>query len=180
MDFGKDGLAQGNTMKRSTILLAAIVLLLGLKAWSTGTLQVGDLKVEEDTVTIPIVLGGDLDEGVAALDFRLRYDPQTLRPMSAEAGAAAGEAGKRVMANTAEPGEYIVVMMGMNQSTCSTGEVAKIVMERVAEDGGESWGLDVFQPTLSSVEGAVIPSLALPYNPGNEDAGADDAELIPQ
>lgn len=146
----------------------AAVLITSVEALAAGTLQIAPPKVEGNQVTIPVVLGGDSANAVSALDFRLTYNPEFLRPVSASAGTAASSADKRVMANVSAPGEYIVVMMGMNQATCTSGEVAKIVMERVSDSRDADWGLGIARPTLSSLDGAVIASEALPYSPQDE------------
>jgi len=140
-------------------------LLIGAAATSVGTLQIGEATVEDDKVVVPVVLGGDLGNGVAALDFRLNYDPEVLRPVSAVPGEAALDANKRVMGNAVRPGEYIVVMMEMNKTTCAAGEVARIVMERLSGSDAENWDLQIVRPTLASLEGTVIESQALQPNP---------------
>jgi len=162
----------------SRMWAVAAVLIISVEALAAGTLQIAPPKVEGNQVTIPVVLGGDSANAVSALDFRLTYNPEFLRPISASAGTAAASADKRVMANVSAPGEYIVVMMGMNQATCSSGEVAKIVMERVSDSRDADWGLGIARPTLSSLDGAVIASEALPYSP-QEDA-PDKAPTAPQ
>jgi hypothetical protein len=144
----------------------ALALTVSVGTYATGTLQISSPKVEGNQVTIPVMLGGNVGTGISALDFRLTYNPEVLRPVSAGAGSAAASADKRVMANISAPGEYIVVMMGMNQTTCTTGEVAKIVMERVTEAPGNEWNLGIKRQTLSSLDGTVISSEVLPYNPG--------------
>ncbi len=156
----------------------AAVLITSVEAVAAGTLQIAPPKVEGNQVTIPVVLGGGSANAVSALDFRLTYNPEFLRPVSASAGTAASSADKRVMANVSAPGEYIVVMMGMNQATLTSGEVAKIVMERVSDSRDADWGLGIARPTLSSLDGAVIASEALPYSP-QEDA-PDKAPETPE
>lgn len=140
-----------------------LVIAASAQAFAGGTLQITDVKVEGTQVTIPVVLGGDSAGSVSALDFRLTYNPEVLRPVSANVGAMASGADKRVMANMSAPGEYIVVMMGMNQTTCSAGEVAQVVMEKVSDSQTANWGLGIAQPTLSSLDGSVIASTAVPY-----------------
>ena len=143
----------------------AVALSVSAAAHGTGTLQISSPKVEGTQVTIPVMLGGDVGTGISALDFRLTYNPEVLRPVSASAGSAAASADKRVMANISAPGEYIVVMMGMNQTTCTSGEVATVVMERVADSADSKWDLGIKRQTLSSLDGTVIASEALPYEP---------------
>jgi hypothetical protein len=77
----------------------------------------------------------------------------------------ASRADKQVMANVQTPGEYIVVMMGMNQTTCNPGEVVRIVMERLGNEPKTDWDLGLARQTLSSIDGTVIDSQALPYRP---------------
>ena len=167
----------------SPIMGLAVIFAVSAQAFAGGTLQITDVKVEGTQVTIPVVLGGDGAGSVSALDFRLNYNPEVLRPLSASAGAAALGADKRVMANMSAPGEYIVVMMGMNQTTCSAGEVAQVVMERVSDSQNANWGLGITRPTLSSLDGSVIASTALPYTqPGStqdESQGKPGSETEP-
>lgn len=158
----------------------ALVFITGMitsaAAHGVGTLAIGEMTVEGDRVIVPVVLGGDVQSGVSALDFRLQYDPSQYRPLAAEAGAAAVQADKRVMANLSNPGEYIVVMMGMNQKTCAPGEVARVVFERLPGESQASPDLGIARPTLSSVDGDVIESQALPrertVTPGSDAAPA--------
>jgi hypothetical protein len=151
-------------MNRSTIVLVTIVFV-NATGFATGTLQIGDLTVEGNRVVIPVVLGGDVGNGVSALDFRLRYNPDLLQPVSVSAGTLAAQADKQVMANAGAPGEYAVVMMGMNQTTCGQGEVATVVMQRMADAPVSNWGLGIARQTLSALDGSVIPSEAVPYEP---------------
>ena len=153
----------------------AVALSVSVAAHGTGTLQISSPKVEGTQVTIPVMLGGDVGTGISALDFRLTYNPEVLRPVSASAGSAAASADKRVMANISAPGEYIVVMMGMNQTTCTSGEVATVVMERVADSADGKWDLGIKRQTLSSLDGTVIASEALPYEPAETPEPAEPA-----
>ena len=96
-----------------TFAMAGLVL---LRTGYAGTLEFGRPTVEGEQYTIPVVLRGG-DGRVAALDFRLRYDPVVFQPVSTATGPAARQSDKVVTANTAAPGEYVVVMMGLNQNT---------------------------------------------------------------
>ena len=99
------------------------------------------------------------------MDFRVNYDPSVLRPISAGAGSAATDADKRVMANETASGEYVVVMMGMNQTTFTSGEVARIVMERTPGANPSQWKLGLSRPTLSGTDGTIIDSAVASYTP---------------
>lgn len=147
-----------------------------------GTLQIGDVTVEQDQVVIPVLLGGNLsagNTGVASMNFRISYNADTLTPVSASPGAAAAGAQKQVMAS-AKDGEYTVVVMGMNQTVCSPGEVARIVMKRTGAD--RTWGLNIGDACLSTPDGKVLECRTIPYdgkeadeNPsGREPAGEND------
>ncbi len=122
-----------------------------------GLLDIGQPTVEDSRYTVPIVLrdgGGE----VAALNFRLRYDPALFQPLGAASGPAALAANKMVTANMPTPGEYIVVMMGLNQSTLEGGEVARITLERIAETAyTDKTELSVSEPTLATWEGIELP-----------------------
>ncbi|HEO71605.1 MAG TPA: hypothetical protein ENN80_10105 [Candidatus Hydrogenedentes bacterium] len=166
-------------------ILAAIAAVPSI-AWC-GVLQIGAPDVDDARVTVPIVLEGAIDNGVAALDFRLAYDPAAFKPVSVEAGTAALDADKRVEWNVRNPGECIVVMMGMNQVPCHTGEVARVAFQRIGGAGGaQHQEVAVTRPTFSSFDGKLIPaegsrkSLFLGGDPQNTpdqtepDAPADD------
>jgi hypothetical protein len=133
--------------------------------FAVGTLQIGDVKVEQDQVVIPVVLGGDVGgsgtAGVASMNFRLRYNADMLTPMSISAGSSASGAQKQVM-GSAKDGEYIVVMMGMNQTVCGAGEVARIVMK--GSGSSNAWDLSIADPCLSTPDGKVLECEAIPYD----------------
>ncbi len=122
-----------------------------------GTLTPGKPRVESDRYEVPIYLNGAGNE-VAALDFSLTYDPAVFQPVSISPGAVASAAGKLVTANLPEPGNYIVVMMGFNQTPVANGEVARIVLERVGSSGQSETTLTVNSPTLSTWEGVEVPA----------------------
>jgi len=132
-------------------------------AWAIGTLQLGEATIENNQVIVPVWLSGEVGGGVAALNFRLNYNPEYLRPLSAMAGTAAQGAGKQVFAN-AKDGEYIIVMVGMNETACSTGEVARIVLQQVGDGDTSQWGLGISNPGLASPDGEVIESRVAPQS----------------
>jgi hypothetical protein len=103
------------------------------------------------------MLSGDGAE-VAALDFRLRYDPAVFEPVGTEAGPAAAAAGKQVAANTAAPGEHIVVVMGLNQSVMQPGEVATVLLRRVGLPESGITRVEIGELAMSTPDGVEIPS----------------------
>ena len=129
-------------------------------AAQAGVLRVGEPAVENQLYTFPILLHEDEGQ-VAAMDFRLRYDPAVFRPITAVSGAAAAQANKVVTGNAPLPGEYIVVMMGLNAATVGSGEIAHVQFERIG--GTESGETDIFlgDTTLATVEGLELPSQSL-------------------
>ncbi|HOV74497.1 MAG TPA: cohesin domain-containing protein [Candidatus Hydrogenedentes bacterium] len=158
----------------------AVAAAIPIVAFAQGVLQIGEPTVESNQVTIPVYLGGNVGAGVAAADFRITYDPQVLRPVSAIAGSAAADADKRVMANEAASGEYVVVMMGMNQTALTSGEIARVVMERTPNAGPGQWKLGLSRPTLSTTDGGIIESAVAPYTPtGQPDETDEPAETAP-
>lgn len=168
-------------MTRFAILCTATVFLGPLAA--AGTLRVGPPSFQGSDVTVPILLEGSADQGVSALDFRLNYDPEIFQPVSASTGAAASDANKQVQANSTREGEYSVVMMGMNQSTVTDGEVASIRFERVSEPASGRSNVRISRTTLASADGAEIPSeggtATIELNseePNGDDAPADAEE----
>jgi len=137
-------------------LLTGLLVLSFSAAIYAGTLTPGKPIVESDHYEVPINLRGAGD-GVAALDFSLAYDPAVFQPVSISPGAAATAAGKLVTANLPEPGKYIVVMMGFNQTSVTNGEIARIALKRVGDASQGETRLAVNDPTLSTLEGVAVP-----------------------
>ena len=138
------------------VVIGLYVILVSATVYA-GTLTPGKPRVESDRYEVPIYLNGAANE-VAALDFSLAYDPAVFQPVSISPGAAASAAGKLVTANLPEPGKYIVVMMGFNQTPVANGEVARIVLERVGSAPQGETKLTVGDTTLSTWEGVELPA----------------------
>lgn len=140
--------------------LLVVAILLGAVPVDAGTLRLGTPEVVENRYTFPVYLQGDAD-GVAALNFRLAYDPAVFSPVSASSGSSAARAQKQVSSNVASPGEFVVVMMGFNQNTVPAGEVIQLVMERVSNPETGSSLLQIAEPTMATVDGEEIHSRGL-------------------
>ncbi len=138
-------------------LFICLLMISTVRDAEAGGLYIGNPVRDGAYYTIPILLQTQ-DTGVAAMDFRLQYDPTVFTPQSTEAGSIALNAGKMVSANMTQPGEYVVVLMGLNRDTLASGEVARIVLEAVTLEGGESSQLTIADPTLATWEGQEIPS----------------------
>jgi len=151
-------------------------LFVSVRAWCLGTLQIGDVTVENNLVIVPVLLGGDASGSVASLNFHLNYDPVALQPIQVAPGSVAAQADKQVAFNVPAPGQSVIVMFGLNQTTCSGGEVARIVMKRDAEAGSAQWALGLSNQTLSDVQGAVIESRVLPFTPEPDDTDNEDPD----
>ena len=143
-------------MNRIGMWGAWVSLVLGVLPAYAGEVIIGTPAVEDNRVTFPISLQGDVAGGVSALDFRFNYDSSMFRPVSVGAGEAALNADKRIEWNVRTPGECIVVMMGMNQTPCQTGKVAEIVLQRTGPSDQGNYRFEVTRPTLSSAEGDII------------------------
>jgi hypothetical protein len=91
------------------------------------------------------------------MDFTVTYDPNVFEPVGVTAGTAASAADKSVQYNLLEPGRCKVVMMGLNQSVVSSGEVATLSLRRLTDAGGTS-DLGIAEPTFSDLNAASIPS----------------------
>lgn len=146
-----------------------------------ATLRLGAPEISENQYRFPVYLQGGADD-VAALDFRLAYDPAVFVPVSAHSGPSAASAQKQVSSNVAVPGEFVVVMMGFNQNSVAPGEVVQIVLEKIHEpETGESI-LRIAEPTMATVDGAEIDSRGLartiqfgkPKEQENTDGETDD------
>ncbi len=161
-------------MKKSLALGAATVLMFVSASSVAGTLRIGQPVIQGDQVTIPVLLEGEVADGVAALSFQLNYDPSALEPRQASPGAAAQSAGKEVMTNVKEPGTYMVVMAGLNSSTLAAGEVTNIVLERRGDEA--STNISITGTTFASLQGDEIPSRGSTGSISFEQAEEDDTE----
>lgn len=135
--------------------MAAILVFISFCACA-GTLRIGQPQVEGDQVTVPVLLEGDVADGVASLSFQLNYDPSTVEPQVANPGAAAQSAGKNVTTNVKEPGMYMVVMSGLNSNTIASGEVTNIVLQRRSD--AASTNISITGTAFASLQGDEIPS----------------------
>lgn len=127
---------------------------------AAGTLSIGRPVIQNNQYTFPVNLQGNA-EGVAALDFRLNYDPAVFSPVSAQSGTSAAAAQKQVSSNVAEPGEFIVVMMGFNQNVVEPGTVVQVVLEKIGEPASGQSELIIAEPTMATYEGVEIDSSGL-------------------
>ena len=137
-------------------VLALFALVSPLAA--AGSLRVGNPAIEGGNVVVPVVLETGERPNVAAMDFRFNYDPEVFRPVSVQAGSTAQAANKQVQANLASPGEYAVVIIGMNQNTVEAGDVAYITMERLNDPADGRSNVRIARTTLASPDGSEIPS----------------------
>ncbi len=123
-----------------------------------GILAVGPPKVDGNNVTVPVFLEGQLDSGVAALDFTFRYDPAVLAPGGVRAGDVTLAAEKDIQYNMVSPGKYVVMMFGLNQTTVQNGKVVDITMRKLTADSAKETSVSVDGTTLASLEGKTIAS----------------------
>ena len=141
------------------IALSVCLVLASMPALS-ATLRLGPPEISQNQYRFPVYLQGNSD-GVAALDFRLTYDPAVFAPVSTHSGASATSAQKQVSSNVASPGELVVVMMGFNQNSVAPGEVISIVLEKIHEPADGQSLLRIAEPTMATVDGTQIDSRGL-------------------
>lgn len=133
-----------------------LIIVVAAEGWA-GSIQPGAVTVEEWECQVPLLLVGG-ESQVAALDFHLVFDPAVFEPVAAEPGPAALRAGKMVTANAAEPGRYIVVVLGLNQTPLEDGVAVVVLLRQIGgQDGGVTM-VAVQQPTLASWDGKALPS----------------------
>ncbi|GMW00510.1 MAG: hypothetical protein AMXMBFR84_16470 [Candidatus Hydrogenedentota bacterium] len=125
-------------------------------AWA-GQLALGTPIVEGNEISIPVVLNSNTGKGVAAMNFTVSYDPAVLEPKSALQGTAAVPADRQLHANLAEPGSYVVVMMGLSQQTVTEGEVARLLFQR-KDANVESTALSLVNTAFAALDGTEVPS----------------------
>ncbi len=143
--------------RRNTLLLIGVCALLVTLGTQAGTLRLGAPVINGNQYTFPVVLQGNA-EGVAALDFRLAYDPAVFTPVGAQSGRSALQAQKQVSSNVSAPGEFIVVLVGFNQNTVAPGEVVEVVLEKISNAADGNTVLRIAQPTLATNVGVEIDS----------------------
>lgn len=166
-------------MKKYCVAIAIIAILSPGTAFA-GRLELGNAQVDGDLVTIPINLTGDVGEGVAAMDFQMRYDPQVLEPVEAGVGPAASQAGKQVSQNSSDPGSYTLVIMGLNQGVMQQGEVASVVMRRVGDAAGGTSNIRIVETTFASLAAEEIPSRGDSQNLRLDGSDSTDPEDKPE
>ena len=138
-------------------LCVALLVMSGVSAFA-GTLRLGAATYEGENVTFPVILDGETSTGASTIMFSLSYDSNVLEPAgNASTGAAAAAADKLVQSNVPAPGEYKVIMMGMNQSVLNSGEIATITM-KIKDPGAGQANLEITNTSIASPEGAEIPS----------------------
>jgi hypothetical protein len=143
-------------MRRFFTALASIpCIALVVSQAQSGTLQIGEPLVQDGRYVFPVHLDGGEGQ-VTALDFRFDYDPTVFSPIAAAGGAMAVQAGKVVNANMTAPGNYRVVMMGLNQTPVGQGEVARITMQRLGENSVPYSDLGIGDPTLATGNGSQL------------------------
>ena len=166
-----------------SILYTLCFFTLATSTAQAGLLRIGDPEVEDGIYTFPIIL---LEDGgkVAAANFRVHFDPAVFEPLAAVAGAAAVRANKAVTGNVPLPGEYIIVMMGLNATTVSSGDLAHVQLRLIG--GTESGETDILlsDTTLATLEGTELPSQSLGnrirLGPAPENIEEDGPEPEPQ
>jgi hypothetical protein len=144
-------------MYRRSATSLFVVIMSVLQGAQGGTLRIGDPIVEDDQYVFQIFLVEDTDE-VAALDFRFSYDPEIFDPAGVTAGNAALQASKQVLGRVRDPGEFGVLVMGLNSFGIQEGEVARIAFERTDTDDAAATQLAVTNITFSDGEGVEVPS----------------------
>lgn len=168
-------------MRKSNLAAVMAVIVFASMPAMAGTLRIGQPVIEGETVTVPVVLEGEVAGGVAALSFQLNYDPAAVEPQQASAGAAAQSAGKEVMTNVKEPGTYMVVMAGLNSNTVTAGEVTNIVLQRRGDNS--STNISITGTTFASLEGEEIPSRgstgSISFGQPEQEDGDDTGEEAP-
>lgn len=153
----KESPAGGYILEGWAALLTVVVLVHAGGVAEAGNLGIGSPTVEEQRVVVPILLESGAD-GVAALNFRLTYDPGVFEPVNVEPGRAALGANKQVTGNMPSPGEYVVVMMGFNQTTLSGGDIARVMFRRVGEAEGGLSRITIEDTALARWDGTEMPS----------------------
>ena len=107
--------------------LGAILLLAGVPVWA-ATLTVGQSTVVGGNVSVvvPVTLTSGFGEEVAAAQFSLSYNPDSLTLNGVAAGASAAAAGKDVSFSFPEEGTALVIVSGFNQTVMTSGVLANL------------------------------------------------------
>jgi len=137
----------------ATALGVQLAVVLGA---GTASLHIGKVRVEDSEYVVSVMLEAS-EHQVAAADFRLRYDPLVVAPERVVVGDSARQADKAVTANVTAPGEYVIVVMGLNRNTIPDGELAQVVFRAIGAPGSRESELVIAEATLATWEGMELP-----------------------
>jgi hypothetical protein len=152
------GMVIGLIMKHLHQVLIFSFLAAPISVAQVGTLDFGNLAFDGGIVRVPVTLSGDTGDGVAAVDFRIRYDPDVFEPVGLEPGVAASAAGKQVLSNLVTPGEYVVLMFNVGQGTVRGGEIAEVQFRVLNMPEAGRSQLRITNTTLALPDATEFPS----------------------
>jgi hypothetical protein len=141
------------------------MLLLLVQPWASGataTLTVAEASApsEGGAVAFPVSLLCPPGQRVAALQFDIEFDPSALKMPAKDgvlAGTAAKAAGKQVNYSTVSPGTVRVLIVGFNQETVASGEVATFAFSVAHERPRALEPVHIRNAVLSDPNGNTVP-----------------------
>lgn len=112
----------------STLLLAILVLSVPGAAQPEVTLGLGaNSQFSKDgTVSIPVTLSPGTENGIAALQFEIAFNPAQLQFTAVEPGQSAIDAAKSTHASALRPGTARFIVAGLNRNVMGNGVIAWI------------------------------------------------------
>ncbi|MBP9002117.1 MAG: hypothetical protein KBH78_00650 [Candidatus Hydrogenedentes bacterium] len=134
----------------------------------------GTIESDRLIVTVQLADGGE----TAALNYTLRYDPEKLEPVGVAPGSAVREGEKSFAENLVEPGQWTMVVMGLNQRIIPDGNVA-VVEFKLRGPSEEPLVVEVEQPVLSTWDGEEIPVIGGRYEAVAKNPEQEPAENTP-
>jgi len=110
--------------------------------------------IESDHLIVTLELTGG--ENATAINYTLRYDPEKLEPVGVTPGSSVSAGEKSLADNVVAPGQWTMVIMGLNQRTIPDGDIA-IAEFRLRSSNESTIEVVVEEPVLSTWEGDEIP-----------------------
>lgn len=156
---------------RTALIWVAWMCVAGFAAGNAqgANLVVQDPRQNEDgTLVFPVLLTADVREQVAALQFDVAFEPESLSIPSegnASPGTAAQAAEKSIHAASTRAGALRVIVAGLNQNIIESGTVAELRFERHQPSQNSADRISLTNVLMSDPTGLEVPIHGLVNGP---------------
>ncbi|HPO14127.1 MAG TPA: cohesin domain-containing protein [Candidatus Hydrogenedentes bacterium] len=141
------------------IIIALTALAVGVKA-DAATLAAATAGTLSSTsgITVPITLALGGAEKVAAIQFDLQFDVNSIKLVAVNTGSAAAAAGKSASSYELSKGKHRIIIIGMNQHIMGNGPVAVLRIDIVPATPTGVYPLTLSNVIFSNPVGIAIHS----------------------